>query len=161
MLDSVGRTGHQRARWHGQLSWGRKSTFCLTWCMCRPPASWFSRKGYLGEGVGLAPWQPFERAAEPLPLPQPAIVRFLHGFGVMGTWAQTFWEMGSGCIQMATRLVGTVSKLAWGHLLTTEGKNQSLTSTGLIISHVMKCYFLCRTLTILEKLFPNQNEWQF
>lgn len=27
----------------------------------------------------------------------------------------------------------------------------------LIISRVMKCYFLCRTFTILEKLFPNQS----
>lgn len=27
----------------------------------------------------------------------------------------------------------------------------------LIISRVMNCYFLCRTFTILEKLFPNQS----
>lgn len=59
---------------------------------------------------------------------------------------------------MTIRPLGKVAKLSLGHSLTTEGKNQSLTSTQLIISRVMKSYFLNRTFTILEKLFLNQSE---
>lgn len=66
--------------------------------------------------------------------------------------------MDAECVQMTLGPLGKVSELSLGHSLTTEGKNQSLTSTGLIISRVMKCYFLNRAFTILEKLFLNQSE---
>lgn len=64
--------------------WVKKSAFCLTWYSCRPYASCFSRKGYLGESVGLAPRKPFETSEEPPSLPQPATVSVPHDFGVMG-----------------------------------------------------------------------------
>ena len=66
--------------------------------------------------------------------------------------------MDAECVQMTIRPLGKVYMLSLGHSLTIEGKNQSLTSTRLIISRVMKCYFLNRTFTILKKLFLNQSE---
>lgn len=49
---------------------------------------------------------------------------------------------------------GKVSTLTKDQPLTTEGKNQSLTSPQLIISRVMKSYFLCRHSQFLRNSFP-------
>lgn len=55
---------------------------------------------------------------------------------------------------MSIRPVGKMSKLACDHPLTTEGKNQSLTSTRLIISRVIKLTSRAGHFQFLRNSFP-------
>lgn len=158
MLDSGRSTGHQRERrGKGKLAgmWGKKVHFVLLDTGAGHELAALVEKAIWGRALVWLHGNYLKLQKNPSPFP--AWHCECHNFRVMGPVHSNFLD-GGYWMRSNDYWAGRLGvQTCLGPSLHHRREKPIPDKPRLIISCVMRCYFLCRTFTILEKLFPNQS----